>query len=262
MKTAVQKVGVGAACFILAQSAFGDVFSNNIVGYINLLLRPGVNLIANQLLATPDNSLDSILNAGSSQGGLANNTTFTMWSSGAFLPMSVYNSTSDSWSINYQLNLGQGGYLTSPTLVTNTFVGSVGPYFDGSSSNNVGWAPNYPNGLQLVSNPTPIAGSLSFEFSNVTGRAPVAGEVVATFDALTQTYRKSYFDGTRWIDQISGNPSTATLQVGQSAWFGLGANYDITIPSPVPEPGVMALVGLGVGLLFLRRGQSRAARSA
>ena len=157
----------------------------------------------------------------SSQGGLANNTTFTMWSNGAFLPQSVYNSFSDSWSINYQLNLGQGGYLISPTLVTNTFVGDVGPYFNGTSSNNVGWNPNYPNGLQLVSNPIPIAGGLSFEFSNMIGRAPVAGEGIATLNSVTQTYDENFFNGTQWIDQISGNPSTATLSVGQAAWYAL-----------------------------------------
>ena len=256
MKTALRKAVVGVACAILVHAT---VAYGNIVGYINLVFQPGVNLIADQLLNTPDNSLDYILNAQNSFGGLANNTTFTMWSNGAFLPLSYYNSGSDSWSINYQLNLGQGGYLTSPILVTNTFVGAVGPYFDGTSSNNVGWTPNYPNGLQLISNPTPIAGDLSFEFYNVTGRNPVAGEVVATFNSLTQTYGKSYFDGFEWIDQSTGNPSTVTLQVGQAAWFGLGANYDINIPAPVPEPGVFALVGLGTGLLFLRRSPSRAA---
>ena len=255
MKTALQKAAVCAACLALAQSAFGN--KNNIVGYINLVFQPGVNLVADQLLETPDNSLDSILNASSSQRGLANNTTFTMWSSGAFLPLSVYNSSSDSWSINYQLDLGQGGYLSSPTLVTNTFVGSVGPYYVDGSSNNVNWTPNYPNGLQLVSNPTPIAGNLDFEFSNVTGRDPVAGEVVAMLDPLTQTYSESYFDGTQWIDQNTGYPSTAMLQVGQAAWFGLGANYDITMPTPVPEPDVLALIGIGAGMLFLRRNQSR-----
>ncbi len=258
MKTALQKAVACAACLVLAQSAFGQIYTNTIVGYINLVFQPGVNLIANQLLATPDNSLDSILNATSSQGGLANNTTFTLWSDGAFLPLSVYNSSSDTWSINYQLNLGQGGFLTSPALVTNTFVGSVGPYFVNGNNNNAGWNPNYPNGLELISNPTPAAGGLSYEFFNVTGRAPVAGEVVAVLDPLTQTYTKDYFDGTQWIDQTSGNPSTTTLQVGEAAWFGLGANYDIDLPSPVPEPGVLALVGLGTGLLSLRRRQPRA----
>jgi hypothetical protein len=259
MKTALKKVILCATCLVLTASAFGQpTYSQNVVGYVNITLHPGVNLIANQFISLPDNSLNSVLNAGSSFLALANNTTFTMWNNGAFLPLSVYNAGADTWSINYQLNLGAGGYLFSPIQVTNSFYGSVGPYVDLNTGNNVGWTPNYANGLQLVSNPTPIAGDLNFQFANVIGRAPVAGEVVATFDSLTQTYSKSYYDGTQWIDQSSGNPSTAMLQVGQAAWFGLGANYDITIPT-VPEPGVLALVGLGAGILFRRRNQSRAA---
>ena len=224
MKTVFHKVIICAAGLVLAVPAFGQTYSQNIVGYINLVIQPGVNLIADQLLSTPDNSLDSILNASSSYGGLANQTTFTMWSSGAFLPTSVYDASSDSWSLNYDLNLGQGGYLTSPTLVTNLFVGTVGPSFDLGSRNNVNWTPDYPDGLQLISNPIPAAGNLAYEFSNVTGRAPVAGELVSILDPVTQTYLNSYFDGTQWIDQSTGNPSTAVLQVGQAAWFGLGQN--------------------------------------
>jgi hypothetical protein len=253
MKTALQKVVMCATCLVLTGSAFGQpTYSTNIVGYANLLFQPGVNLIANQFLNTPDNSLNSILNAGSSLGGLANNTTFTLWNNGAFLPLSVYNSSSDSWSINYQLNLGQGGYLTTASCTTNTFFGSVGPYFSGGS-NNVNWLPNYSDGLHLVSNPIPIAGDLNYEFYNVIGRAPVAGEGVAILNSLTQTYDKNFFNGSEWIDQATGDLSTATLHVGEAAWFALGANYDMTIPSPVPEPGALALMGLGAGLLFLRR---------
>ncbi len=71
------------SCLVLAESAFG-----NIVGYYNVALQPGVNLIADQFLSSPDNSLNSIFNAGSSSGGLVDNTSFTMWSGGAFLPTS------------------------------------------------------------------------------------------------------------------------------------------------------------------------------
>lgn len=257
MKTAL-KVVMCVSCLALAEPAFGDTYSINIVGYINLILHPGVNLIANQLLNTPNNSLNSTLNASTSFGALANNTTFTMWNNGAFLPASVYNSFSDTWSINYQLNLGQGGYLTSPTQVTNTFVGNVGPYIDINTGNNVGWNPNYANGLQLVSNPSPVSGDLGFEFANTIGRAPVAGEGIAILNSLTQTYDENFFDGTQWIDQATGNPSTATLQVGQAAWYALGANYSMNLP-PIPEPGTLALVGLGAGLLFLRCRQSTSA---
>ena len=261
MKTAFGKVVVCALSLVLAESTFGQIFSTNIVGYYNSTMQPGVNLIADQFLSSPDNTLDSILNAGSSSGGLANNSTFTMWSNGAFLPWSIYNASLDSWSINYSLNLGQGGYLNSASSFVNTFLGSVGPYFQDGNPHNVGWNPNYPNGLQLISDPTPFSGTLDTEFFNVTGRNPVDGEGVAILDPLTQTYNISYYtSGIGWQNQALTGPSTATLNVGDSAWFDLGANYDmpnsLPVPVPVPEPGAMALAGLGsIALLIFRRRQ-------
>ena len=254
MKTTLAKAVVCAFSLVLAESTFG-----NIVGYYNSPMQPGVNLIANQLIALPDNSLDSILNAASSNGGLANNSAFTMWSNGAFLPWSIYNASLDSWSINYSLDLGQGGYLDSPASFVNTFVGDVGPYCQDSGPYNINWNPNYPNGLQLISDPIPHSGSLDTEFFNVTGRNPVDGEGVAILDRLTQTYHISYYtSGIGWQNQDLTGPSTATLNVGDSAWFDLGANYDIPsslpVPVAVPEPGVLALAGLGsLALLILRR---------
>jgi PEP-CTERM motif-containing protein len=262
MKTTVGKVVACAFCLVLAESTFGQIYSSNIVGYYNSTMQPGVNLIADQFLSSPDNTLDSILNAGTSSGGLANNTAFTMWSNGAFLPWSIYNASLNSWSINYSLNLGQSGYLNSPASFVNTFVGSVGPYFQDGNPYNINWNPNYPNGLQLISDPIPRAGTLDTEFFNVTGRNPVNGEGVAILDPLTQTYNISYYtSGIGWQNQALTGPSTASLNVGDSAWFDLGANYNmpspLPVPVPVPEPGMLALAGLGsLALLIFRRRQA------
>jgi hypothetical protein len=262
MKSILQKIVVCASCLVLTESAFGDQppYSLNVVGYINTIMQPGVNLIADQLLGTPNNTLDTILNAGTSNGGLADNTSFTMWSSGAFLPTSFYDAIDNSWSINYTLTLGQGGYLTSSSLFTNTFVGTVGPYaiINTVKANVIPtplpWTPNYPNGLQLISDPSPFSGTLDTEFYNVTGRNPVNGEGVAILDSHTQTYNISYYTaGSGWQNANLTGPSTAALNVGQAAWFALGANYSMTIPSPVPEPGVLALTGLGFGVLLILR---------
>ena len=254
MKITLGKAVLCAFSLVLAESTFG-----NIVGYYNSTMQPGVNLIADQLLLSPDNSLDSIFNAASSNGGLANNTAFTMWSNGAFLPWSIYDAGLDSWSINYSLDLGQGGYLESSSSFANTFVGSVGPYFQDGNPQNVGWNPNYPDGLQLISDPISHSGSLDTEFFNVTGRNPVDGEGVAILDRLTQTYNISYYtSGIGWQNQGLTGPSTATLNVGDSAWFDLGGNYDmpnsLPVPAAVPEPGMLALAGLGsLALLMFRR---------
>jgi hypothetical protein len=259
MKTNLGKIVVSAFSLVLAESTFGQVTSGNIVGYYNLTMQPGVNLIAEQFLSSPDNSLDSILNTASSTGSLPNNAAFTMWSNGAFLPWSFYNASLNSWSINYNLNLGQGGYLESPSSFVNVFLGSVGPYYVDGTDYNAGWTPNYANGLQLISDPTPFSQTLDKEFFNVTGRNPVTGEGVAILDPLTQTYNISYYtSGIGWQNQSLTGPSTAILNVGQAAWFDLGGYYNmpnsLPAPVPVPEPGALAMGSLGsMALLIFRR---------
>jgi hypothetical protein len=49
-------LGIASAASSMAQA----VYSVNVVGYVNLALSPGFNLVANQLDATPDNKLSSV----------------------------------------------------------------------------------------------------------------------------------------------------------------------------------------------------------
>jgi len=205
---------------------------NNVVGYINRQIYPGDNLIANQLNASPDNNINTILT------GVLDGATFTKWDSAnaAFMPLSIF--SSGSWSINYSLNLGEGGLLHSPSNSINTFVGEVGPYLNlDGTPRQVGWNPNYPDGLHLVSCPTPFNDST---FEEVVGRAPAVGEWVGKFDELTQTFSKTTFTGLSWDN---GAP---TLNVAQAAWYNLGP------VNVVPEPSTLALAALA-GLIMLRR---------
>jgi hypothetical protein len=212
-----------------------QVTSINVVGYYNLPIYPGNNLIANQLIPT-NSTLDYILNYS------AVGSTFTKWDSSLnqFLPLSVFNGT--NWSVNYSLTLGEGGLLNAPSGWTNTFVGDVGPYIPLTGTNI--WQPNYANGLHLISDPIPRSTNVSLMFSNVVGRAPQEGEWVQILDSQSQTYLTTTFHvGTGWDN---GDP---IMKVGQSAWFNLG-------PVQVPEPGAVALLGLGVGILCWRRRNS------
>ena len=222
-------VSLAASC-----SAFG-----NIVGYINRTIYPGDNLIANQLNFYPpsgpiNNSLNNILL------GVADGTTFTKWDpvGNAFLPQSIFSLNTHTWSINYTLNLGEGGLVHSSIRTTNTFVGEVGPYLnDPGPPRQIGWNPNYANGLYLISCPTPFGNAT---FDEVVGRAPHAGEWVKTLDETSQTYSTTTFNGINWDH---GAPA---LAVAQSAWFNLG-------PVIVPEPSTLALGLTAMALCLLRR---------
>src|SRR5262245_45862626 len=110
-------LGTLALTLLFAANAYSAV---NIVGYYNLHLFPGDNLIANQLDQNGSNNLNSLLHIGDVPVG----STFTKWdsSANAFLPLSTF--TGSSWTINYEFTFGEGGLLHTTSSWTNTFVGN------------------------------------------------------------------------------------------------------------------------------------------
>jgi hypothetical protein len=252
MKTFTLKSAVLLLCWVVTYSASAI----NIVGYVNLPIYAGDNLIANQLDAT-SSTTDNTLNSLFSSPSVPNGATFTEWdpSANAYLPVSTYNSSARAWDINYNFNTfssGQGGILhlplNSPSPWTETFVGTVVPY--GNIAGDLGgplWNPNYANGLYLIACPEPLSGPMNMMFTNVVGRLPQDGEWVKILNPATQTYTTTTFHtGTGWNN---GDPS---LGAGEAAWFDLG-------PVVVPEPSSLAIVGGGVTLLaVIRRRRVRA----
>jgi hypothetical protein len=211
----------------LALLAAPTMFAANIVGYANVPVFVGDNLISNPFDNNWHNDLNSIL-----LGPVAAGATFTKWDSAGnqFLPLSIFNGT--SWSIDYTLNYGDGGLLHSATMWTNTFVGSVYPatWLGG----NLVWQPNYADGLHLISSAVPISGNMDVMFTNVIGRLPHEGEWVQVLDASSQTYATTTYHTNGGWDNLS-----IQMNIGQAAWFDLG-------PAAVPEPATAGLVVAGV----------------
>ena len=196
-----------------------QVYSQNVVGYYNLALLPGNNLIANQL-GTGNDTLSNLFNSPIPEG-----TTFTKWEAtlAQFLPLSTYD-TNSGWSINYGLTYSEGGELNAPLGFTNTFIGTVWPGFTFNG-------PYIPplvtgTGLQLLSCDLPIGDATFFD---IVGRDPNSSESVTTFDALSQTPTTTTFENGVWSN---GDPA---LAVGQAAFFNLGNNLGPAFGS-VPEP--------------------------
>ena len=209
----------------------GQIYSSNIVGYVNLPILAGDNLIANQL-SYSDNTLSSIFGVGVPDGS-----TFTEWNPAAqqFLPVSTYSSET-GWSINYSLTYGEGGLFHSTADFTNTFVGDVWPGIGPMGLFNPPLIS--ADGLLLLSCVIPITNAT---FYAVVGRNPQDGEYVTRLDPTTQTYfTTTYHDGA-WDN---GDP---VLGLGESAFFNLG-------PVLVPEPAAAVLAAAGfLGATTIRR---------
>ena len=225
---------LGMASAALAQT---DVYSINVIGYYNRSLSPGDNLIANQLGygagGQYDNTLNNVLIY-----GVADGSTFTEWDSvgNRFLPFSTFSAALTNWSINYTLDLGQGGVLRSPVAATATFVGEVDGNIFVVDAATYNWNPGYGTGYYLLSAPVPFSDAT---FAQVVGRNPMDGEWVRILDEATQTYTvTTYHDGLGWDN---GDP---TLAVGQAAWFDLG-------PVDIPEPSAGLLLGAALTLTLL-----------
>jgi hypothetical protein len=231
------------ASLLLAISAKAQG-SINIVGYYNQSIRPGLNLIANQL-SYSNNTLNAIFNPTTPIGS-----TFTRWDPVAqqFAPVSTYLGPGSGWTLNYSLNFGEGGVLTSPISWTNTFVGEVTHAYD-VDTGALNWHPNYPNGLHLLSSPIPITAPIDINFTNAIGRLPQDGEWVAILDSATQLYTFTTFHtGSGWDN---GDP---VLGIGQSAWFDLGGGLSANMSSipMVPEPEAVTLASAAIAMLLIR----------
>jgi hypothetical protein len=235
--------------FLLALS-LGAVLPSRaltVVGFINIPIYVGDNLIANQLDNGLGDSIGDIFNPGANPNPLLPGSTFTEWDPtlNAFKPLSVFDGT--SWSINYTLPPnGTGGVFHSPSGQTITTVGTV-QNLTISLSGYTFTPPVRGPGRYLLSIAAPVAGAT---FSDVIGRNPLAGDSVELLDAPTQVYTITTFNGTSWNH---GDP--ILTQVDESAF------YDLQVPPMVPEPSTLALAGLGVAAALTFR-RMRAFRRA
>lgn len=183
-----------------AATSLAQVYSVNAVGYINVSLGVGYTMIANQLNASPSNSLETIF--GSALG--AGDTVFKFNGVGFDSAVSagggvfLYSTPSP-----FTLSPGEGAFVQTDTAKTVTFVGEVpqGPL-------NVVMVAGYnlvssivPQSVGLGSIGFPIAASDTVFFYNGTG-----------FDS----YISLDTTATNWLPSSPTLPAQPTPAVGQS----------------------------------------------
>jgi hypothetical protein len=140
--------GLGSVS-LMAQST--NVYSLNAVGYINVTVQPGFNIVSCPLWASPDNSINTLLTNGTG--------TYKKWQFWAFSPASGYveelgSATGWSKGGTNTLNPGQAAWIFNPgTSASNlTFVGTVP---SGSLTNTL-----VHNSFNLVSSYLPTSGDI------------------------------------------------------------------------------------------------------
>jgi hypothetical protein len=193
-------LGIASAASSMAQA----VYSVNIVGYVNLTLRPGFNLVANQLVASPNNQLDTVLPAAALESQVlkfANNNYSSDISDGtSWLDAGTGNPSTTT------VSPGEGFFFFNPgnAAVTSTLVGEV--------RTGNGLTVPLPPGFSLDSSIVPQ--DISLTAAN--GFPQVLEMQYLTFNATTQNYNTALInDGTGWLDSLTGDPANATPTVGQ-----------------------------------------------
>lgn len=129
-------------------SSLAQVYSVNVVGYVNVNLTAGFNLICNPLKNTTGNQLNNILPLTDADLG-----TIVYWYSGGGFQSSTYLGTTLGWTPNQAINPGTGIFINVSAAKTVTFVGEV----------PLGADSNLPltAGLQLISSPVPQSTNLT-----------------------------------------------------------------------------------------------------
>jgi hypothetical protein len=183
-----------------------QVYSVNAVGYINVVVKPGFNLAANQLNAA-DASVAAVL------AGVPGGTTVYKFDPETGYAINSYDADFEEWdNPAMTLSPGEGFWLLNPGSAdfTVTFVGEVP---QGSLSMPLAM------GFNLVSSMVPQAGTVGTDLGMPVG----GGDTVYTFDPATGYFISSYdADFEEWDN---GEPE---VTVGEGFWVlkAAAANWD------------------------------------
>lgn len=165
---------------IIAASA--QVYSVNVVGYINVPVPPGFSMIANQL-DSGNNTVGSLLPAP------PEGTTIYKFVNGSYI---INAFEFGEWSIaGMTLNPGEGAFINNPTTAAFNalFVGEVK---QGTLTTGI------PAGFSIVASQVPQSAALD----TVLGFPVVEGDVVYLFNNATGTYSISAFEFGEWVAPV------------------------------------------------------------
>jgi hypothetical protein len=157
---------------LMAQST--NVYSLNAVGYINVTIPPNYSIISCPLIASPDNTLNTLL---SNTNGAYKGFKFYPFVNGAYGASDTATATKWAGGGTETLSPGQAAFIFNPgAAVTATFVGTV------PSGGTNALIPGY----NLVSTILPVTGALNAGLMDFTNS--VNPDKAYTFDPVAQGY--------------------------------------------------------------------------
>jgi len=220
-------LGALGSVSVMAQT---NVYSLNAVGYINVTLLPGYNIITCPLIASPDNTIATVLNNtnGQFQSGARNVASVFQFTGGTYSASDNADAANapSGWAGGgtITMNPGQAIFFYNPTT-TNMLATFVGTVPTGSVTNSL-----YP-GYNLVGSVVPVSGDIvtnsisQFTNGQSSGRtsdalytyAPGIGYSIDIYAAgawasgdpvLTNVYEGFFFDNAfsttnNWIENYS-----------------------------------------------------------
>ena len=197
----------------------------NVVGYANVTMTAGYNLIANPF-DNPTNRLNPLLtNAPDGSLVFLWNTTNQSFTVPSIFQLGV------GWDLNYDISPGKGFLIWSPVPWTNTFNGIV---LQGTLTNFVAGT----NKLSLLGDKVPVAGALG-----TSHLFPAIDNASAyTFSAASQSYLDAfnYFTGFGWFDPRGvADTNGPSITVGQGFFVqnpGSSTNWVKTFTVQLFEP--------------------------
>ncbi len=193
-------LGVATVATSLAQ-----VYSVNIVGYINKTLPVGFTMVANQLNATPDNKVTTLFASSAVNGMFVDK--FNP-ATGGYTTIDFADGAWEGDDVNMTLNPGEGVFIYVPSAVTATFVGEV----QLTSSVPV------PAGFSVVSSVIPQKAALD----TVLGFPVANGDFIYQYNPATGGYIVNDFADGAW--EGDGGGAAPQPDVGEAFFvFNAGA---------------------------------------
>ena len=202
MKKTLLIAAAALAASVISSQA--QVYSQNIVGYVNTIVHPGFNLINNPFNAT-NNQLSTILPPVEASQVLiwngVNGYTTANFDTGVWVD-------DGSNPFNPTINPGVGFFYFAPASNTVTFVGTVAANVGGTATNTV------LSGFRLLGSRIPYGGAATNASLNLPQQE--AAQLLKWNGA--NGYNTFTIDTGVWVDDGS-NPSVPNINVGEGFFY-------------------------------------------